>query len=206
MLAYGLVCASACSSGDGAVRASTGRFSEVFLSVYGWNGRVAAVVTDRDGRRTGWTPDRQLREIVGCGLGFGSEEGIPLPEGESEDTTAVATPDSVLGDASPDTMPPEPEATPKYHYFHIRNNPITPVGLIDQGGCELRLDPIVAGKVRLGLTATGVGFSACKDTTSVWVRPGVPLRWRLSWKTVGDRCVTKISRVTREEPKGSSRR
>ena len=77
-----------------------------------------------------------------------------------------------------------------------------PPGLIDQGGCELRLDPITACMVRLAINDQGIKFRGCRDTTSLWVTPGTPLRWRLAWKVVGDSCIVKISRL---DERGSSR-
>src|SRR5207244_1321409 len=46
--------------------------------VFGWNdARVGALLIDRNGRQTGWKRDRSIREIAGCMLQSGSEEGIP---------------------------------------------------------------------------------------------------------------------------------
>jgi hypothetical protein len=202
VLVGALACAGACSSGDGAAPAPTRSFSEVFLSVDAWSeARVMTLVIDGAGRRTGWKKGEQFREIVGCGLGFGTEEGIPNPEGEPDDTSATTLPEPLPGDAAVDTVSGEREPTPKYYYFHISNDVVTPVGLIDQGGCELRLDPTAAGKVQLGLSAKKGVLILCEDTTSVWVRPGVPLRWRLSWKAQGDRCVVRISKLPARSPK-----
>ena len=155
------------------------------------------MVIDQSGQRTGWTVEGQLREIVGCGLGFGSDEGIPNPRPDDADTAGVAAWERSQADTP---KPGEPEPYPIYHYFTISNDAVTPVGLIDQGGCELRLDPIVAGRVRLALSAEGVGFSLRQDTTSVWVRPGVSSRWRLSWRATGDSCIVKIARLRGRDP------
>jgi len=207
MLGCALACVGACSSGNGAETAPEWKFSAVYLSVYGvasaksdgtWEtARVSAVVTDQSGRRTGWTVERRLREIVGCGVQSGWEEGIPNPRPDDADTGGLAAWERSQADT---LMPGEPEPDPIYHYFDISNDAVTPVGLIDQGGCELRLDPIVAGKVQLALSANINGNPRCQDTTSVWVRPGVPLRWRLSWKATGDRCIVKIARLRGREP------
>ena len=200
ILACALVGASACSPGYGGAPPASGSFTTVHVSVDAWNdARVGAVLIDRNGRRTGWKVDRPIREIAGCGHGYGSDEGIPDEWWVPEDTTAVVVPETLIVNAPLDTVP-GPQPTPMYHYFDIQNDLITPVGLIDQGGCELRLDPVVGGKVQLGLSATGVGFNMCKDTTSVWVRPGVPLRWRLSWKAAGDKCTVKILRLHARRP------
>lgn len=210
MLGCALACVGACSSGGGGEPPLTGRFTQVFLSVNGvatarsdgkWeSARVSAVVTDRDGRRTGWTVEGQLREIVGCGLGFGWEEGIPTSRPDDADTAGVAAWERSQADT---VQPDEPEPHPIYHYFHIaRNDAVVSGGLIDQGGCDLELDPIVAGKVQLSLSAEGGGFSLCKDTTSTWVRLGVPLRWRLSWKATGEECIVKISPIATGAPSG----
>ena len=68
--------------------------------------------------------------------------------------------------------------------------------LADQMGAELVEGSdlrVVGGKVQLTLVATGIGLTGCKDTTSIWVKPGVPSRWRLSWKIAGEKCAVKIS-------------
>jgi hypothetical protein len=198
VLVGALACAGACSSGNGAVPTPPRSFSEVFLSIDAWNeARVTAVVIDQAGRRTGWTQEGPIDGIKGCVRGSGWEEGIPILERWSVegDTTALPPPGSLFVDVPIDTMSHEPEPTPKYYYFHISNDAVTPVGLIDQGGCELRLDPIVAGKVQLGLSAKKGVLILCQDTTSVRVRPGVPLRWRLSWKARGDKCIVRIAEL-----------
>ncbi|MBI5708841.1 MAG: hypothetical protein HZC42_00810 [Candidatus Eisenbacteria bacterium] len=175
------------------------------MSISAWNdARVGAVLIDRKGRRTGWNVDRPIDEIPGCVYGSGSDEGIPEEWWLPEDTTEVALPETVGIDTA-FVRVPAPQPTPKFHEFDIFNDIVTPVGLIDQGGCELRLDPVVGGKVQLTLSATGVGFNMCKDTTSVWVRPGAPSRWRLSWKAAGDKCTVKISRIAGKRSSSSSR-
>jgi hypothetical protein len=182
--------ASACSSGSGEPPAR-GKLSEVDVNVSGWNeARVGATLIDRNGRRTGWNVDRPIDEISGCMYESGSEEGIP-------DETV---PDTLERTTAADTVPGGPQSMPIYHFFRILNDVVTPVGLIDQGGCELRLDPVVGGKVRLAVVATGIGLSGCSDTTSVWVKPGVPSRWRLSWKPAGDKCAVRISRMAAKRP------
>jgi hypothetical protein len=172
----------------------------VHVSVDAWNdARVGAMLIDRNGRRTGWNVDRPIREIPGCIHGYGSDEGIPDYWWLPEDTTEVALPDTVGADTA-FVRVPAPQPTPVYHYFDIFNDIVTPVGLIDEGGCELRLDPVAAGKVQFGISATGNGFNMCKDTTSVWVQPGVPLRWRLSWKVREGGCVVKIAKMPEKQP------
>jgi hypothetical protein len=37
------------------------------------------------------------------------------------------------------------------------------------------------------------------------VEPGVPSRWWLSWKTVGDRCIVSISQLKREAKRSGSK-
>lgn len=200
MFGCALACAGACSAGNGAAPPPTGRLSAVYLNVHAWNeALVAAVITDRYGRRTGWTKDGSIDEIKGCTRESGWEDGIPNPRPDDADTAGVAAWERSQADT---IMPGEPEPLPKYHFFHILNDAITTVGLIDQGGCELRLDPIVAGKVQLALSANRNGATLCQDTTSVWVRPGVPLRWRLSWKANGDGCKAKMTRIGVNGAKG----
>ena len=185
VLAIVLTSTGACSSGS-SEPAGRGRMSEAQVNVFAWNdARVGATLIDRNGRRTGWNANRSVREIAGCTLESGSEEGIP-------DETA---PDTLEETTPADTVPRGPQPTPMEHHFKIFNDAATPIGLIDQGGCELRLDPAVGGKVQLTLSASGIGLGGCKDTTSVWVKPGIPLRWWLSWKPAGDKCVVKIARM-----------
>ena len=169
---------SACSSGYSKPRAAPGEFSQVFVNVLAWNdARVGAVLVDKRGRQTGWT-DKPVRTIPGVSHGFGSDEGIP---DENASDTAEALPDTAVG------------GTPLYHYFTILND-ATSRGLIDDGSCELRLVPVVAGKVELAITVTGPGFGSCKDTTSVWVKPGTVVRLSLSWKGSGKGCAVSIAR------------
>lgn len=194
LLVLGLLCTAACASGGGASTATPGKLTQVNLSVDGW--AVEAVLVDRDGRRTGWTRSGDLREINGCTKQSGWEDGIPNPRPDDSDSAEVAAweeaqrQDSIYAASNP---------LPTSHFFSIGNHKNYraggPVGLIDQGGCELRLDPISAGAVRLSLRAEGIGFSARRDTTSTLVTPGKPQRWRLSWKQAGDSCVVKISRL-----------
>jgi hypothetical protein len=161
----------------------------VNLDVFGWNAFVKATLIDREGRRTGWNLDRPIHGIPGCLYEYGSEEGIP-DEDAPEDTTTRAP---------ADTVPGGPQPTPMYYYFTIADSANVP-GLIHEGECELRLDPEVGGKVQLALLGNGVRFSECKDTTSVWVKPGVPSRWRLSWKVSGDSCVVRILSLAARRP------
>ena len=178
--------AGACASG-----ASTpGKFLQVYVSIFGFgDARIEAVLIDREGRRTGWNVDRPIRQIPGCSHGYGSEEGIP-DENAPADTTTLAP---------ADTVPGHPEPTPVYHYFSIQDSAGTP-GLLRDGGCELRLDPVAGGHVTLAVTGTGIGFTECQDTTSVAAKPGVPSRWWLSWKAAGDECVVRISRMAATKP------
>jgi len=133
---------------------------------------------------------RSIREIAGCTLESGSEEGIP------DENVA----DTLERPTAADTVGGGPQSMPIYHFFRVYNDAVTPVGLIDQGGCELRLDPVVGGRAQLALVATGIGLSGCSDLTSVWVKPGVPSRWRLSWKTAGDSCIVRLSQIAARKP------
>ena len=168
MLACILV--NACASpGSSDAPAPRGRFSVVYvtLSAFG-DARVGAVLIDRKGGRTGWNVDRPIRQIPGCWHEYGSEDGIP-DENAPEDTTEQAPSDTVPGGAQP---------TPIFHHFGIfqpipQDSSNLP-GLLSEGGCELRLDPVAAGHVTLAVVGTGVGFEQCQDTTSVNVTPGLP--------------------------------
>ncbi len=172
---------AACSSSYSKPSAQTSKFTQVFVNVDAWNDTRADVfLVDGDGRKTGWSHGQYLRQIVGCSHGSTSEEGIP--EGTELDSSGV------------DEVAPA-DSIPKYNYFDISNDIVTRDGLIDRGICELRLDPVVAGKIHLSITATGVGFSSCKDTTSVWVKAGVPSRWELTWKATNNGCAVRISKV-----------
>jgi len=153
------------------------------------------MLIDKTGRRTGWNVDRPIREIAGTIHGYGSEEGLPQEPGDSADVHEPPT----VQPAPSDTVPGGPQPTPMYHYFTIQDSAHAP-SVLDQGGCELRLDPDVGGKVHLTLLASGIGFSECSDTTSVWVQRGVPSRWRLSWKSAGEKCVVKIARMAASKP------
>jgi hypothetical protein len=116
---------------------------------------------------------------------YGSQEGI------SDD----AAPEDTVSQTPAPTASGGPQPTPKEHAFTIRDSADVP-GLLHQGGCELRLDPVVGGKVHLMLLASGIGVKECGDTTSVWVKSGIPSRWWLSWKAAGDKCIVSISRMT----------
>jgi len=183
VLMLALFGAVACSSHFGGASAREG-LTRVNVDVFGWDAYVRATLIDREGRRTGWNIDRPIREIPGCLHDYGSDVGIP-DETAPADTTEEAT---------ADTVPGGPQPTPMYQYFTIADSAGVR-GLIHQGGCELRLDPDVGGKVQLALVANGAGLKECKDTTSVWVKPGVPSRWWLSWKRSRDGCLVKITRI-----------
>lgn len=162
-----------------------GKFSYVFVSTFGFgDARVGVMLIDRKGRHTGWNVDHAINQITGCAYGAGSEVGIP-EENAPVDTTRLAP---------ADTVPGHPEPTPVYHYFTITDSLDTP-GLLSEGGCELRLDPVAGGHVTLAVTGTRIDFSQCQDTTSVMVRSGAPSRWWISWKSTAAGCNVKISRV-----------
>ena len=138
--------------------------------------------------------DRPIREIKGCVHEYWSDEGIP-------DETVPDTPEQTT---AADTVPGS-QSMPIHHFFRIYNDVVTPVGLIDQGGCELQLDPVVDGKAQLALVATVIGLGRCSDTTSIWVKPGLPSRLWLSWKPAGDKCVVKISRMALRQTRSPAR-
>lgn len=205
----GLVCAAACTSVGSAPTETPKKFTRLNVSVDAVTyevpepGLVEALLIDRDGRRTGWTRKGVLREINGCASQHGSEDGIPI----SSDTTGLDADEKALLAAmlARDSLRAEQETGPTWHYFQIGNDigyrAGGPLGLIDQGGCELRLDPITSCMVRLAISDQGTEFRGCRDTTSLWVKPGTPQRWRLSWKVVGDSCVLKLSRLGRGSAK-----
>jgi len=182
----------ACASRSGTPTSSPGKFSQVLVSIFGFgDARVRAALIDREGRRTGWNVDRPIRQIPGVGNGYGSEVGEP-EENARPDTTPVAP---------ADTVPGHPEPTPMYYYLSIQDT--AGVGLLREGGCELRLDPEVGGHVTVAVTGTGFRFSQCQDTTSVNVRRGEPSRWWLSWKAGGDKCIVKITSKTPSKGKAA---
>lgn len=190
-----VLCLSSCASRSDTPQGVHGNFLQVLVSIYAFNdARVGAVLVDGQGRRTGWNVDRPIREIPGVLNGYGTEEGIP-DEASSEDTTTLAPADTVPGHAEP---------TPKYYYLSVQNSSGVP-GLLHEGGCELRLDPVADGHVTLALTGTGVGFGQCQDTTSVTVRAGVPSRWWLRWRATEGRCTVAISRIPGRAPTKSVR-
>ena len=180
-----LISAGACASDSGTATAR-GKVVEARVDVFGWNdARTGATLIDRQGRRTGWNGERPVDQIPGCMYEPASEEGIP------DETRA----DTLGQRAALDTASHGHPATPMEHFFKIFNDAITPVGLIDQGGCELRLDPVVGGKIKLALAASGVGLKASEDTTSIWVTAGVQSRWTLTWKVAGEKCAVRIARI-----------
>ena len=194
MLVGVVLSVGACASRSSTADRTPAKLLQVYVSIFGFgDARVGAVLIDREGRRTGWNVDRPIRQIPGCSHGYGSEDGIP-DENAPEDTTTLAP---------ADTLPGHPELTPVYHYFSIQDSAGTP-GLLREGGCELRLDPTAGGHVTLAVTATGVGFNACQDTTSVTARTGVPTRWWLEWKADGSRCEVKVTRLPRKRPASRS--
>jgi len=180
-----------CASQSGPPVTKERTFSQVLVAISAFNeARVRAVLIDRKGRRTGWDVDRPIREIPGVLNGYGTAEGI-TDENAPEDTTTLAP---------ADTVPGHPEPTPKYYELSIQDSSDVP-GLLHEGGCELCLDPVAGGHVTLAVTGTGIGFSECQDTTSVTVKPGVPLRWRLSWKATGNKCYVGISKIAVKRPR-----
>jgi hypothetical protein len=157
------------------------RLSIVYVSVSGFGDvHIDAVLVDSEGRRTGTSRGQLLREIPGCWGGFGCEEGIP----DEADTLAAAS------DAADTSC-----RVPIYHYFSVSNDAVTPVGLIDEQSCELRIVPATMGRVDIAFTLQPVGLSACKDTAMVWVRPGAEMRWKLSWGARDSVCDVRIQRL-----------
>jgi hypothetical protein len=193
VLACVVLSVGACASRSSVPARTPGKFLQVYVSIFGFgDARVGAVLIDRKGRHTGWNVGRPIRQIPGCSHGYGSEDGIP-DENAPEDTTTLAP---------ADTVPGHPEPTPVYHYFSIQDSMGTP-GLLHEGGCELRLDPVAGGHVTLAVTGTGIGFSPCQDTTSVTVQSGVSSRWWLSWSAARGKCAVNISRMSGKSPTSS---
>ena len=158
---------------------------QVLLSIDAFNdARVRAMLIDRHGQRTGWNVDRPIREIPGVVNGYGTEDGIP-DENAPPDTTTLAPTDTIPGHSEP---------TPRYYYLSIQESS-GGQGLLQDGACELRLDPEVSGHVSLALTGSGIGIKQCQDTTSVNVRPGTPSRWRLAWSLTNNECSVKITPI-----------
>lgn len=190
VLACVVLSVGSCASRSSAPASTPGTLLRVLVSISAFNeARVRAALIDREGRRTGWNVDRPIRQIPGVLNGYGTAEGIP-DEDAPEDTSTLA---------AADTVPGHPEPTPKYYYLSIQDSAGTP-GLLHAGMCELRLDPEVPGHVKLAITGSGIGMELCKDTTSVNVKPGVPSRWRLSWKASGDSCVVRIVSLAAKRP------
>lgn len=144
---------------------------------------VWATLIDREGRRCGETADWSGREIPGCSGGGVRGRGFEQEDWEA-DTAIAVLPESVATRNEPALVG---------YDFGIWNDRTTPIGLIHEGGCELRLDPVATGPVAMGLVGTGAGFNACEDTTEFWVYAGVPSRWRLSWRMSGDSCIVDIA-------------
>lgn len=205
----GVLCGQPSPAADMGSPAGFDEVSDVFIVVFGFgDARVGAWLIDREGRRIGWNAvDGLYREIPGCWHSAGSDEGIP-DESAPLDTTEEAPGDTVAGGL---------EATPLYHEFMILGSAhyalydstvrLTPK-LLDEGGCELRLDPLATGRVTLAITGSGtlesgIGRDACQDTTSAFVKTGVPSRWWLSWRTEGNKCIVKVSEL--RAPAGSRR-
>lgn len=178
------------SSGRDDAPTSRDGLAVVYVSVSSFGeGRVAAVLVDRGGRRTGYVVDRPIWQIPGCGYWAGSEDGIPDPHAP-EDSTELAPADTVPGGPQPlhlyqsfDIFQPQP--------FDTANLP----GLFWEGGCELRIDPVSAGHVTLAIVGNGAGSLRCQDTTSINVEPGRPSRWRLRWKAQGEGCSVSMVRL-----------
>lgn len=201
LLAVGVFGVCACAPGRGDPTNYQARLTEVVVSVRGWDGgRVGAALIDRSGRRTGLSLGGSVDEIPGCARSSGSEDGIPIPRPDDSDTAAIAEWERFQADTFPDPVPGDPATTPLYHYFLISNDAATPVGLIDQGGCELVLEPAIPGNVQLSLVAKMGRTSSCRDTTSAVVKPGESSRWRLSWRVVGEKCAVKIARLPANAP------
>ena len=190
VLACVVLSVGSCASRSSPPASNHGKLLQVLVSIDAFNdARVRAVLIDREGRRTGWNVNRPIQQIPGVLNGYGTAEGI-TDENAPEDST-------ILSPA--DTVPGHPEPTPKYYYLSIQDSSGTP-GLLHEGACELRLDPEFPGHVVLAITGSGIGMEQCQDTTSVTVRPGVPLRRWLSWKAAGDSCVVRISPVAARRP------
>jgi hypothetical protein len=167
------------------------RIVHVRLSVDAWNdARVAAVLVDRTGQRTGWSKGRPTWGIRGCFYECAFEEG-PV-DGDPTVSSGNAS-------KSQDTPRGTGMGTPLLHHFTVQDSARTP-GLLRQGGCELRLTPDVGGKVQLILLADGVGIPECRDTMSVRVSPGALSRWWLTWKVAGDGCAVRISPMRGRRP------
>jgi len=193
---------AACSLGHVGRTKEGNKLSEVSVSIYSLgNARVGAILVDKQGRRCGWDMGGGAREIPGCWDEYGSEEGIPF---EPEDTVGTTI--------NNDSVEADQDSLPIYHSFKILGPPYYQLpesggqGLLLEGGCELRLEPISPGRVTLaimgsGTPDSGIGWNACRDTTSVMVQSGMPQRWWLSWKTDGNKCFVKLAKLSANESK-----
>lgn len=204
LFVLGLVCTAACASVGSVPTRTPRKFTRVNVSVNGW--AVEAVLIDRDGRRSGWTRNARLREINGCANQAGWEDDTSDPRPDESDSAGVAEWEEAQRE---DSIYFASDPPPTWHFFSIGNDKNYraggPPGLIDQGRCELRLDPIHAGTVELSLRADGIGLRSRRDTTSAVIVPGKPQHWRLSWKVAGDSCVLNMSRIERRSARPSGR-
>lgn len=198
LLVLGLLCTAACASVGSVPTATPRRLTRLNVVVQNWDARVEAVLIDQYGQRSGWTRKGVAEEVNGCISQSGWEDGIPNPRPDESDTAAVAEWERIQAEDSTYAA----TTPPIYHHFSIGNDRNYRdelakrfVGLIEQGGCELRLVPLYPGALSLAINAEGIGVRGCEDTTSVLVTPGKPQRWRLTWKQAGDSCVVEITRL-----------
>lgn len=167
------------------------RIVHVRLSVDAWNdARVEAVLVDRTGQRTGWSKGRPTWRIRGCLYECAFEEGPVDGDPNVSSGNVRERQDAPRGTSV---------GTPLLHHFTVQDSARTP-GLLRQGGCELRLTPVVGGKVQLIMLADGLGVPECRDTMSVQVRRGALSRWWLTWKVAGDSCAVRISPMRGQRP------
>jgi hypothetical protein len=211
-LLLALALAAACSSASKLPPAAHGRFTSVYVLVAeseGDDAQVRVVLIDSKGRRSGRTAHGLVEEISGCRSGGGVNTDRFNDEYVPRDSSGALL-DSIPANASTESMGVKvastPEFHPQYYDFTVVNDGVTPRGLIDQGVCELRLEPVVPGAVTLAISAEGAGFTMCKDTTSVVVQRGVPLRWMLTWKSEGEHCVVKMARIGAPSSNRTSKR
>lgn len=207
-----LVAVVACSSVGTVHTENPKRIVRVNVVVENYDARVEALIIDRHGRRSGWARQGEIEEINGCISRAGWGDGLPDQGPGEPDSAAVAesermqAEDSAFAVSNPNPLPDLIEFGVGNHLNYRAELADMFPGLLDQGGCELRLDPIHPGALNLAINAEGTGFRGCEDTTSVVVTPGEPQRWRLSWKVSGDSCVVKMVRLAATGPGDIKRR
>ena len=183
-----------------------GRQGFTWVSIHVWGNDstlVGAVLTDRQGRRTGWEAGRAFHEIPQCAYYTDADECCP------DDAPIVGNSGELIyPEAAADSSPPQDssstagsEGPPLDNEFDVQL-PSSGHGLVADGRCDLWVTPSHAGVVTIRVVARrGAPRGCAPAVTARMLQFGWRYLYRIEWKPEGDSCGVRITPSMREKLK-----